>query len=336
MKQSTALYVSCKHTLFFLYTLNSKKTFFSFLFFLQTFSDIKLVCKDGEFYAHKVLLSRCEYFMALLRMQSGEGEILSLYSPEDLLHHPHMASVEPRDFDPTGIAGGDDDISVSNKKDDILEEKKEEEEMDEEEVEVLYLNDVSKDVLYPILTAVYTGKTVVVEDPDIYVPLLMAADELGVEEAREWCEREIIKNVEPESVVFLFRLADLHNAPNLRRHCFNYIIAHFEEVNKIYPVLFEDKHGRHFLQGSTQGVKIARPEDLLLTNELRAEIYKEIKDISTKKKILLERYENANELYYEAQILSGRLLTRKEFGKAFLGISTVGLVVGLCYWLSDS
>ena len=269
-------------------------------------------------YAHKVILSRYEYFMALLRMQSGEGDILSHYSADDYLHFSADGTVDAHDDDVSSKGGH---------------EKRHRLQEDEEEIDVLYLTEISKDVLVPILNAVYTGKVVVVEDPDIYVPLLMAADEFGVEEAREWCEREIIKNIEPESAVFLFRLADLHNCPTLRRYCFHFIITNFEEVNKVSPILFEDKNRR--LLSSTQGLKLAKPEDLLLTPELRAEIYKEIKEISTKRKILLERYENANELYYEAQILSGRLLNRKEVGKAFLGISAAGLLLGLSYWLAD-
>lgn len=267
----------------------------------QSFSDIKLVCQDGEVYAHKVLLSRCHYFLALLRMQSGEGEILSFYH-------------------------GDEDGTEKDK-----EKEKEEQDEEFENIEVLYL-EVTKNVLLPILNALYHNEVFSVADPDLYVPLLIAADEFGVEEAREWCEREIIKNVEPESAVFLFRLADLHNAPSLRRFCFNYILTNFEEINKVTPILFGDKTK---LQASTSGIKVGRPDDLLLTPELRAELTKEIREISRKKKILLDRYENANELYYEAQIMSGRILNRKEIGKVCAGISVAGLILSVSYWLSE-
>lgn len=280
--------------------------------YTQVFSDIKLVCQDGEVYAHKAVLSRCDYFLALLRMQKGNQELLALYTDEGSLFIPRETEAEPATH-------------------------QREEDGETEEADVLYLHNVTEDVLVLLLRALYTGRisdSFEDSNTDVLVPLLIAADEFGVEEAKEWCERTFMKIAEPEHIVDLFQLADRHNAALLRQFCAEQILTNFDEINKVTPI-FYDGNRRTNLGFKKMSRSQGRDDDGMLTKELRAELRKELNEVSTKKKILLEKYDDANELYHEAQILSGRITDRREAGKALLGFSVAGLLLGVCYWLAE-
>jgi speckle-type POZ protein len=90
------------------------------------------------------------------------------------------------------------------------------------------LQDIEEAVLLLLLEFIYTDTVEV--PPSLALPLLVAADRFRLERLQGLCEEAIAGMLDLENVCAVFEAADTLRAHQLRRICFNWILAHLGQL----------------------------------------------------------------------------------------------------------
>lgn len=82
---------------------------------------------------------------------------------------------------------------------------------------------INRDVFKELLRFMYAGKVHGIEN--IADKLLIAADRYSIEELKIICEKNVYENLTNTNAVEYLQLADIHNAPNLKKQVIDFIIS---------------------------------------------------------------------------------------------------------------
>jgi hypothetical protein len=272
----------------------------------STFSDVKLLCEDKVIYAHKVFLSGCEYLQAMLRMK-------------DVMRGPSRT-----------IEGDSNNVDLDS-------------ELDTREE--LVINDLSLHVLYLLLNELYFGPSIEIPS-DALVETLIMAEKYGIESAKRRAEYEMIKNIDLDNVIDIFQLADLHNSAYLRDFCLKKIITNYQQIPKL---AFSTKpigarYGWTDLTAQSKNVSTSPTEEEeqssqaigeIASKELRRELIETLKQVEKKRELMLEKYDDINELHFKAVNYEPDLskATRKQLKVATVSTAVVVAVGAIWFAL---
>lgn len=96
---------------------------------------------------------------------------------------------------------------------------------------------VSYAVFYAVLSYLYSG-CVVLEDGDLALEVLKAADMFRLDGLRAACVERLEVSMRTENAATICQVADTHNAAGLKAYCITFIVQHFKEV--ILTAAFQD------------------------------------------------------------------------------------------------
>ena len=90
--------------------------------------------------------------------------------------------------------------------------------------------DISYHIFLAVLEYLYTDRLDI--QVESAMELFAIADLFGIPRLQNMCEKKMLESILPENAANIFHAADEHSAILLRKKSLNFILKHFEQVSK--------------------------------------------------------------------------------------------------------